>query len=256
MKKIILKFECLMLLLILLFTNVTAYANEALSLETEILEYEITYRIGVINGEKTLYADYVITNHTQDKVKASLIGALYKGEKFIKIKAQTVEVERNGVKQETLVVPLPEDGVADYSIKLMLWESLNSIKPLGKAKLITDLSETQKEKIVYVTAREGQKVNLYMNFYNDSVNENKIHRITFNPDAFDISDLCAFTYQKEITIGVIENTDIEIISIDTLNGEICFKINSSAENISGPLNAITFITKNDISEEEILYTIN
>jgi len=67
-------------------------------------------------------------------------------------------------------------------------------------------------------------------------------KVTFNGDALKIDDLSAYTADKELAVGNIEGTDIEIT--DLREGQITFKVNKAIEDgytWSGVINSIRFI---------------
>ena len=62
-------------------------------------------------------------------------------------------------------------------------------------------------------------------------------RVEISLNNFSIEDAYALTVKKDLDIGAIESTNIEILSID--EGGISFKVNETYDNpISGTVNAI------------------
>ena len=62
-------------------------------------------------------------------------------------------------------------------------------------------------------------------------------RVEISLNNFSVEDTYALTVKKDLDIGAIESTNIEILSID--EGGISFKVNETYDNpISGTVNAI------------------
>ncbi|TCK93193.1 fibronectin type III domain protein [Natranaerovirga hydrolytica] len=82
-------------------------------------------------------------------------------------------------------------------------------------------------------------------------NGNKSRYITvhYNPDDFEVTDLCAITPQLETQTGVIEGTNIEVIEFR--EGYIVYKINHATQTVT---NTIQFVSKTN-EYSEVIYQI-
>ena len=95
------------------------------------------------------------------------------------------------------------------------------------------------ENTITFNTSEG-KIHPIVVFSNQTpISANTVYIINYDRNALEIDDLCAFTFAKETTRGMIAGNSLEIISISP--GEIQFKINSPENKIiTGVLDCIIF----------------
>ena len=92
---------------------------------------------------------------------------------------------------------------------------------------------------VYEKYRESLYV--YIDVVDMPTISNKVFTIEYDADKTEVIDLCGFTRAKDLTIGEVMGTDVEILSFE--NGKIVFKVNKNLPTdkiISGTLNTIVF----------------
>ena len=68
--------------------------------------------------------------------------------------------------------------------------------------------------------------------------QNKIFTVDFDKAKLAVDDICAQTWLKDISVGYVQDTDIEIIS--ATDSQIKFKIKRSQSPLSGTINMIRF----------------
>lgn len=95
------------------------------------------------------------------------------------------------------------------------------------------------ENTITFNTSEG-KIHPIVVFSNQTpISANTVYIINYDRNALEIDDLCAFTFAKETTRGMIAGTSLEVISVSP--GEIQFKINSPENKIiTGVLDCIIF----------------
>lgn len=119
---------------------------------------------------------------------------------------------------------------------------------------IPEGSDDKNEEIKFmVSGNAGDEVLLNIFGSNIISLEDKEISVKYTSSEVEIIDLCKFTNAKECSVGVIDDTNVEILVAE--EGEIRFKINKVIpENkiFNGLLNTISFKKKNDL-ETEISY---
>ena len=102
--------------------------------------------------------------------------------------------------------------------------------------------ENQTFDTFYILSGEnGAYKDLFMYIENAAGAENNLFTIQYDSSALDLTDLCALTAEKEICAGVINGTNIEIVSVT--DGKVQMKYNYETTNgkiMTGNLNVIRF----------------
>ena len=156
---------------------------------------------------------------------------------------------------DSITLSIPNNH-ENYCVKLMVWEGLNDIKPIGTVKQVSDLDNYTREKYMYITSNANAGFNVYMNAATvKGANVDAVHTIEYDSSKISPVDLCGFTYNKELTAGEIANTDITIQKVDLSAGKIEYKFNLGAGRNTGITNLVKFKTLSDVTDETIIYTI-
>ena len=216
------------------------------------ITYAVTYTVSIEN----MNILYSVSNATNTVQNINIFSALYKNGVLQRVISTPLTVNADTVGSGNIAMILPETGKEEYSVKMMAWENMSTIRPLGKSKTVRDIEPYLREKTEVVSANNGQEFKLYMN--SENVIGNNIeadHIIKFNPQKFEVVDLCGFTYEKELASGGIENTGITIKSIDAQNGKIIFNFDLPKGRNTGINNIVRFRALSDVSGEEIIYEI-
>ena len=237
--------------------NSTKDENEEppISIEnTQLIEYDVTYSI--ISGDNLSIAiDYNVYNGSSADDTVSLIAALYENDRLSSVKAQSLSVDALENNTGDIILPLPNNR-ENYTIKLMVWEGLDGLRPIGDAKQIVDLDNYTREKYMYITSNANEGFNVYMNATTvKGANNDAVHKLKYDSSKISPVDLCGFTYNKELTPGEVENTNIIIQNADLLTGGIDYKFNLKAGRNTGMANLVKFKTLTDLTDEVIVYTI-
>lgn len=219
-----------------------------------IIEYDVEYEI--INDESiSMEIDYNIFNGGSESENVTLIAALYEDNKLCDIKTKQVNVNTLNSNSENITLQLPDERDR-YSVKLMVWDSIGTMKPLGNTKHIVDLDEYTREKILYITADADVNFNIFMNSSNaKGANNQSTHTIEYDATKMSPTDLCGLTYEKELTTTEVQNTNIIINDVDTVLGKIEYKFNLQDGRNTGITNLVKFKTITDITNEVLTYTI-
>lgn len=139
-------------------------------------------------------------------------------------------------------------------IKAMLWDGVNSLRPLHDAVKIGGKLVNVSVVTAMVDCVLNKEINLVTTAENMPPNDDGQYTITYNPSKLELIDLCSLTYKKELTAGAINGTSITIVSVDTSKGEIVFKNpNADMENVSKVLNSVKF--KGLVSGEQTAVTV-
>lgn len=221
---------------------------------TELIEYDVTYSI-VSDSSLSMEIDYNVYNGSSENDTVSLIAALYENGRLSDIEIQSLNVNASESNTDSIVLPIPNNR-EDYSVKLMVWEGLNTLRPIGKAKKVTDLDAYTREKYMYVTSNANMGFNVYMNAATvKGTNIDAIHTLKYDSSKISPVDLCGFTYNKELTAGQIANTNIIVQKADLSAGEIEYKFNLGVGRNTGITNLVKFKTLSELTDEVIIYTI-
>lgn len=92
-----------------------------------------------------------------------------------------------------------------------------------------------------INVTNGKESNLALRINNIADFSPCTFSLTYDPQALTVTDLCALTANKELAVGVVKGTDIEIISFTP--GNIVFKVNrqiAQGQKWSGVANVIKY----------------
>lgn len=217
------------------------------------IAYDIKY---TVSGEN-MNVLYSVNNSAEKVQTVSMIAVLYKNKKLHKVITTPLTVNPGTKSSGSIAMLLPETGREECSVKMMVWENTNTIRPLGKAKEVKDTESYLREKTAVISADAGQEFNLFMSSDNAiGSNGNAEHIIRYDPQKFTAVDLRGLTYEKELAPGRIENTGITVKSVDTQNGKIIFSFDLPEGRNTGINNVVKLKALSDMSGEEIIYEIN
>lgn len=233
---------------------IAACAESINEIPTNLLStvYDINYTI----SGNSMNILYTIENEENIIKTVSIIAVMYKSGVMSQVASKSMILNNNGTGFDTIEMIIPEIDKEYCSVKMMVWENAESLRPIGKSKMIKDIEPYLREKVIIVSKNSGQKFKIYMNSENvigDNIEAD--HIIKFNPQKFEVVDLCGLTYEKELAPGKIENTGITIQSIDAQNGKIIFNFDLSEGRNTGINNIVKFRALSDVSGEEIIYEI-
>ncbi len=216
------------------------------------IAYDVTYTV----SNENMNILYSVSNGTNTVQTVNIISALYKNGVLQHVISTPLTVNADTVGNGNIAMILPETGKEECCVKMMVWENMSTIRPLGKSKTVKDIEPYLREKTVVISANDGQEFKLYMNSENVIGNNSEAdHIIKFNPQKFEVVDLCGLTYEKELAPGKIENTGITIQSIDAQNGKIIFNFDLPEGRNTGINNIVKFRALSEVSGEEIIYEI-
>ncbi len=195
-----------------LFILIPVYAENS---ETGYIEYDITYEY--ITGEEfSVESEYTVQNGYGTEKSIVLISALYQDKKLLNIKTKELTIGALNTESDSITMEIPEES-GDCYIKLLVWEDMQTLKPLGYWKNINDLDSYSREKFLYIDAESQEEINIYMNAVTTKGLSNEtIHTISFDTSKLSLVDLCSMTYEKELSEGIINNTGITVESVDTI----------------------------------------
>lgn len=221
---------------------------------TQLIEYDVTYSI-ISDGSLSMDIDYNVYNGNSENDTVSLIAALYENGRLSDIKTQSLSVNALESNTDSIVLPLPNNR-EDYTVKLMVWEGMGTLRPIGNAKQVIDLDNYTREKYMYITSNANVGFNVFMNAATvKGANIDAVHTLKYDSSKITPVDLCGFTYNKELTAGEISNTNITIQNADLSAGKIDYKFNLEAGRNTGIINLVKFKTLSDVTDETIVYTI-
>ena len=87
----------------------------------------------------------------------------------------------------------------------------------------------------------NEEFNLITAIENAAAKDGRQYVVNYDPAKLALIDLCALTYDKELTAGLIDGTSISILDVDTACGKIVFvHLDNTAGSVSGILNAVKF----------------
>lgn len=220
--------------------------------DTPIITYDVAYTV----SDDNMNILYTVNNGESTPKTVTLIAALYKDGALYQIFPKTLEVNSRDESSDTIEVSFPNNDKELYNVKMMVWENMRTLRPLGETKSVKDIEPYLREKTILITKGNGEIFKLYMNSENAIGNNfDTEHIITFNPQKFEIVDLCGLTYEKELEAGTISNTGITIQSADIENGKFVLKFTSPGKRNTGVNNVVVFKALSDVSGEEITYKI-
>ena len=221
---------------------------------TELIEYDITYSI-VSDNTLNMDIEYNVYNGNAENKSISLIAALYYNGVLCDLKTQPLYISSQANVSESIVLPLPDNN-ENYSVKLMVWDGLGTIRPIGNAKSVADLDNYSREKYLYITSNADVGFNIFMNAATvKGANSDMIHTLQYDSSKITPIDLCGFTFEKELSAGTIENSNVIIQGVDLNAGKIQYRFNLSNGRNTGVTNMVRFKTLSQVQNEQIIYTI-
>lgn len=239
--------------MLLIFTVV--YAEETVS-TTDLIEYDVVYTVTNTDNVTTLNATFTVTNSENGIEEPLLIAAIYDDGRLVTLETAQPEIASGATINETVTVVIPEDKTETYYVKLFAWEGSSSIRPLGKYKTVNDIDSYLREKLIYITSEKNSTFNIFMNATTaKGGDDSMVHTIEYDSTKVVPIDLCAFTYEKEISAVEIPNSNIVIEFVDSENGIIKYRFLNDAGRNSGINNVIKFKALTSITDSEIKYTI-
>lgn len=220
------------------------------------VDYEMTYTISTINGQANMNVNCNIYNSGTDDIQPVIVAGIYDNGVLRNLQLQPVIVPGGTSRIGNIVLQLPDENRNRYSVKLMLWESVGTLKPLGEAKTVDDIEDYLREKFIYVNTTANDEIRLFMNSENTIGNNiNAVHTILYDTSQFLPIDLCGFTYEKELSQMIVDTADIEIIEADFTAGVIKYRFSSDEGRNTGINNFIKFKALTTADNREITYTI-
>lgn len=240
------------------FNNIDIDNNTVQSNTTEsnvgVIEYDVEYEI--INNESiSMEIDYNVFNGGSEAENMTLIAALYEDNKLCDVEIKQLNVDTMNSNSENITLQLPNERNR-YSVKLMVWDDIGTMKPLGNVKHIVDLDEYAREKILYITADTDDNFNIFMNSSNaKGGNYQSTHTIEYDATKMIPTDLCGLTYEKELSTTKIQNTNVIINDVDTVLGKIEYKFTFPEGRNTGTQNFVRFKALSELNQEPIIYTI-
>lgn len=226
----------------------------SLKSNTQLIEYDVTYSI-ISDGSLSMNIDYNVYNGGMEADTVTLIAALYENSRLSGIQTQSLSVNALDSNTDNIVLPLPNNR-ENYSVQLMVWDGMGTIRPIGNAKQVVDLDNYTREKYMYITSTANVGFNVYMNATTvKGANADAVHTLKYDSTKITPVDLCGFTYNKEFAAGAITNTNITVQNVDLSAGKIEYKFNLEAGRNTGITNMVKFKTLSDVTDETIVYTI-
>jgi len=128
---------------------------------TQFIEYDVTYSI-VSDGSLSMDIDYNVYNSNSENDTVSLIAALYENGRLSDIQTQNLSVDALDSNSDSILLPLPNNR-ENYSVKLLVWDGMGTLRPIGNAKQVVDLDNYIREKYMYITSNANVGFNVYMN---------------------------------------------------------------------------------------------
>lgn len=102
-------------------------------------------------------------------------------------------------------------------------------------KEIYEDTVTQKKEM---NVENGRTYFLAVNTHNIEDAQNKVFTIDFNGKQLILEDICAQTWRQDITVGEVDDANINILSIT--DSQVKFKINKTLTSMTGTVNIIKF----------------
>lgn len=207
-----------------------------------------------LKGNDTLFARYTITNSGTLTQSVQLILCVYSTEgRLLDMAVISDTIASNETKDIEKSLTVASNVSACYA-KVFLWDGLNTLRPLHDTVQIGSENSSIEVATATVDCTLNKEYNLVTTVENMPTNDDGQYTITYNPSKLELVDLCSLTYKKELTAGVINGTNITIVSVDTTSGKIVFKNpNADAGNVSKVLNSFKF--RGLVSNEQTTITI-
>lgn len=207
-----------------------------------------------IKGNDTLFARYTITNSGTQTQSVQLILCVYSTEgRLLDMAVISDTIASNETKDMEKSLTVASNVSACYA-KVFLWDGLNTLRPLHDTMQIGSENASIEVATATVDCTLNKEYNLVTTVENMPTNDDGQYTITYNPSKLELVDLCSMTYKKELTAGVINGTNITIVSVDTTSGKIVFKNpNTDVGNVSKVLNSFKF--RGLVSNEQTTITI-
>lgn len=207
-----------------------------------------------LKGNDTLFARYTITNSGTLTQSVQLILCVYSTEgRMLDMAVISDTIASNETKDIEKSLTVASNVSACYA-KVFLWDGLNTLRPLHDTVQIGSENSSIEVATATVDCTLNKEYNLVTTVENMPTNDDGQYTITYNPSKLELVDLCSLTYKKELTAGVINGTNITIVSVDTTSGKIVFKNpNADAGNVSKVLNSFKF--RGLVSNEQTTITI-
>lgn len=207
-----------------------------------------------LKGNDTLFARYTITNSGTLTQSVQLILCVYSTEgRLLDMAVISDTIASNETKDIEKSLTVASNVSACYA-KVFLWDGLNTLRPLHDTVQIGSENSSIEVATATVDCTLNKEYSLVTTVENMPTNDDGQYTITYNPSKLELVDLCSLTYKKELTAGVINGTNITIVSVDTTSGKIVFKNpNADAGNVSKVLNSFKF--RGLVSNEETTITI-
>lgn len=217
---------------------------------------DVTYDVKYTVSNDSMNILYTVDNAAGNNQTVNMIAALYKRGVLQRVITTPLTINADEKNSGSITMILPETDKEECSVKMMVWESMGTLRPIGSVKTVKDIEPYLREKTIVVSADAEEEFNLYMN--SDNVigkNNGADHIIKFNPQKFEVIDLCGLTYEKELASGEIEGTEITIQSIDAQNGKIIFNFDLPEGRDTGINNIVKFRALSEVFGEEVIYQI-
>lgn len=220
----------------------------------QLIEYDVVYYV-ITYDCLTMDVDFTVHNGNSENVSVLLVASLYENDTLIDVQTESLSISALQSNMGHISIPLPESH-GDYCMKLMVCDGPDTLRPIGSIKEIVDLDNYSRYKYIYVTSGANANFNIYMSATTvKGANNDVVYRLKYNPSKMSPVDLCGFTYNEELTVGEIANTNIIVQKVDLLAGEIEYKLNLETGRNTGIVNMIEFKTLCDVVTEEIIYSI-
>lgn len=231
--------------------NMTSTITSA-DIDSEAISYDVIYNV---TSDENLHIDatYTIHNVGDENGRVSIIAALYDNGRLCDINTKTLDAINRTT--DNLTLTLPDEREQCY-VKLMAWDDIEGIQPLGESKCVVDLDAYNREKYLYINEGNGSEFNLFMRqSMVKGDNNGAIHTIEYDSSKMEPIDLCGLTYNKEMSVGEIPNTGITIKNVDLNEGNIQYSFDMAEGRNIGVINYIKFRAVAELNNEPIIYTI-
>jgi len=207
-----------------------------------------------IKANDNLFASYSITNTGTASQSVQLILCVYNLDgRLLDMAVISDTILSNETKNVEKGLTVGADVTGCYA-KVFLWDGLSTLRPLHDTLQIGSQDVSVEVATATVDCVLNKEYNLVTTVENMPTNDDGQYTITYNPSKLELIDLCSLTYKKELTAGVINGTNITIVSVDTTSGKIVFKNpNADAGNVSKVLNSFKF--RGLVSNEQTTITI-
>ena len=216
------------------------------------LSYDVTY---TVNGA-AVNISYSVANAENESHGINLFAVLYKNLSAESVTASSLTAAPGATVGGRMQIAVPDGAREQYSVKFLAWEDMRTLRSIGGFKHIRDIEPYLREKSIPISAMGGEIFNLYMNC--DSVigaNPDAMHIVGYNPQKFEVVDLCALTAEKELLPCETDGCGIIISEADFQNGKLIFNFSSDKGRNSGINNVVVFKALADVENEEITYHI-